>query len=315
MKRRIGISVFFLGGVLFFAGLFLTRGEERVYAEGNALKKASVVVDGAVFDCGEGVWETVGNLLADSAVEISEGDEVFPDPDSSVSSGIRVSVMRKKSFSVSVDGSIVVMDTFSRTVGEALEEAGIRIGEDDIVQPDRTTPLSRETEATVIRVEIREETVEKLISYGTVEKKDADLSWRKRTVTRKGENGIREYRYRVSYHDGEEVARKLLENEVTKDPIDEIVTQGTHVKTGTSHTGGASWYAHTGTMSAANPWLPIGSYVRVTNKANGKSVIVRINDRGPFVAGRIIDLDKVAFEEIASLGAGVIDVKMEEITN
>ena len=59
----------------------------------------------------------------------------------------------------------------------------------------------------------------------------------------------------------------------------------------------------------------MGSYVKVTNTANGKSVIVKINDRGPFGAGRIIDLDKVAFQEIASLGQGVINVKMEEITN
>jgi rare lipoprotein A len=61
--------------------------------------------------------------------------------------------------------------------------------------------------------------------------------------------------------------------------------------------------------------MPIGSYARVTNVDNGKSVIVRINDRGPFVPGRIIDLDKVAFQKIASTGAGVINVKMEEIVN
>ena len=68
-------------------------------------------------------------------------------------------------------------------------------------------------------------------------------------------------------------------------------------------------------MSAANPWLPLGSYVKVTNLDNGKSVIVRINDRGPFGNGRIIDLDKVAFAKIASLGQGTARVKMEEILN
>ena len=95
----------------------------------------------------------------------------------------------------------------------------------------------------------------------------------------------------------------------------EITTQGTYVKLGKSIPGAASWYALTGTMAAANPWLPKGSYVKVTNVDNGKSVIVVINDRGPFVPGRIIDLDKVAFQKIASIGAGVINVKMEEITN
>jgi rare lipoprotein A len=76
-----------------------------------------------------------------------------------------------------------------------------------------------------------------------------------------------------------------------------------------------TWYSYTGKRAAASLSLPLGSYARVTNPANGKSVIVVINDRGPYGKGRIIDLDKVAFEEIASLGAGVIDVKVEPVLN
>lgn len=87
------------------------------------------------------------------------------------------------------------------------------------------------------------------------------------------------------------------------------------MKVGKTHTGLGTWYAFTGTLAAASPWLPMGSYARVVNTANGKSVIVKINDRGPFGKNRIIDLDKVAFEEIASIGAGVIEVKVEEVTN
>ena len=126
---------------------------------------------------------------------------------------------------------------------------------------------------------------------------------------------MKEIKYEVAYHDGEEVSRKVIEANVTKEPVEEIVTQGTYIKLGKSHTGLASWYAHTGTMAAANPWLPMGSYVKVTNKANGKSVVVKINDRGPFGENRIIDLDKVAFEKIAPLGQGIADIKMEEIEN
>jgi rare lipoprotein A len=68
----------------------------------------------------------------------------------------------------------------------------------------------------------------------------------------------------------------------------------------TSETGNASVYAGGPTangeqaraddMSAAHRSIPFGSKVRVTNRANGKSVVVRINDRGPFIPGRIIDL-------------------------
>jgi len=64
-------------------------------------------------------------------------------------------------------------------------------------------------------------------------------------------------------------------------------------------------------LTAAHKTLKFNTIVRVTNLANGKSVDVRINDRGPFVAGRCIDLSKGAFVKIASVSAGVIDAKYE----
>ena len=64
-------------------------------------------------------------------------------------------------------------------------------------------------------------------------------------------------------------------------------------------------------MTAAHPTLPIPSYARVTNVKNGKSVIVRINDRGPFHSGRIIDLSYAAASRIgiASAGSGMVEVE------
>ena len=64
-------------------------------------------------------------------------------------------------------------------------------------------------------------------------------------------------------------------------------------------------------MTAAHPTLPIPSYARVTNLKNGKSVIVRINDRGPFHSGRIIDLSYAAAARIgiAAAGSGLVEVE------
>ena len=64
-------------------------------------------------------------------------------------------------------------------------------------------------------------------------------------------------------------------------------------------------------MTAAHPTLPIPSYARVTNVKNGKSVIVRINDRGPFHSGRIIDLSYAAASRIgiAAAGSGMVEVE------
>src|SRR5262249_53249469 len=64
-------------------------------------------------------------------------------------------------------------------------------------------------------------------------------------------------------------------------------------------------------MTAANKTWTFGTIVRVTNLANGKSVDVRINDRGPYVSGRCIDLARGAFLKIASISSGVINAKYE----
>jgi rare lipoprotein A len=68
-------------------------------------------------------------------------------------------------------------------------------------------------------------------------------------------------------------------------------------------------------MTAAHRSLPFGTMVMVTNLNNGKSVIVRINDRGPFIRGRIIDLSYAAARMLDMVGEGVAPVKIEVIDN
>lgn len=66
-------------------------------------------------------------------------------------------------------------------------------------------------------------------------------------------------------------------------------------------------------MTAAHPTLPIPSYVRVTNQHNGKSVILRINDRGPFHADRVIDLSWTAAYKLGYLEQGSTQVQLESV--
>lgn len=65
--------------------------------------------------------------------------------------------------------------------------------------------------------------------------------------------------------------------------------------------------------TAAHKTLPFGAKVRVTNLENGKTIVVKINDRGPFVKGRILDLSRSAFSSIANTSSGIIKVKIEVI--
>jgi rare lipoprotein A len=76
--------------------------------------------------------------------------------------------------------------------------------------------------------------------------------------------------------------------------------------------GVASFY-HASGMTAAHRSLPFGTRVRVTNMTNGRAVVVRIADRGPFIRGRTIDLSHGAAEAVGMTEAGVVHVKMEVI--
>jgi rare lipoprotein A len=96
---------------------------------------------------------------------------------------------------------------------------------------------------------------------------------------------------------------------------------------GAQEMGLASWYGHPyhgratssgeiydmEKLTAAHRTLPFGTMVRVKNLDNGKSVDVRINDRGPFVKGRIIDLSRAAARKIAMLGPGTARVRIQVV--
>lgn len=110
----------------------------------------------------------------------------------------------------------------------------------------------------------------------------------------------------------------------TEKPKNDPKTEKKVTKTNVS-TGKASWYGpgfhgrltangeryNMNGISAAHKSLKFGTKVRITNLENGKSIVVRINDRGPYIKGRQFDLSKGAFKKIASIDTGVIKIKYE----
>jgi rare lipoprotein A len=98
-------------------------------------------------------------------------------------------------------------------------------------------------------------------------------------------------------------------------------------KVGATQQGIASWYGHPyhgrrtsngevydmNKLTAAHLSLPFDTWLRVTNLSNRRDTEVRINDRGPFVKGRIIDLSRAAAEEIEMIGPGTVRIRLEII--
>lgn len=117
------------------------------------------------------------------------------------------------------------------------------------------------------------------------------------------------------------VSAAAQEVEVTENPIAEITAIVDETEIGG---GMASYYGNElagnrtangerfdpGQLTAAHRTLPFGSMVRVTNVLNGDSVVVRINDRGPFAHGRVIDVSQAAAREIGMHRSGTARVKL-----
>lgn len=107
-------------------------------------------------------------------------------------------------------------------------------------------------------------------------------------------------------------------------PIAVGLMVGAPTSSAAAQCGRASWYAlHSKTASgermnpsaltAAHRTLPFGTKLKVTNRNNGRSVIVRINDRGPFIKGRVLDLSKGAARRLGFIGSGHTSVCMARI--
>jgi len=130
--------------------------------------------------------------------------------------------------------------------------------------------------------------------------------------------------FRIAFRIGAAVAQAALVACASRQPAPAAVTP--KPARGVSEEGVASWYGGNdgfegkptasgeiydgNQMTAAHRTLPLGTVVDVQNLENGKTLRVRINDRGPFVKGRIVDLSRVAARELGVIGPGTANVRL-----
>jgi uncharacterized protein YabE (DUF348 family) len=202
--------------------------------------------------------------------------------------------------------------TNADTVGALLSAMGIRPDPSDRVLPSPRTPLHDGRVVTFVDVDVRTRRVVKTIPFDTLTTYSDALGTGTVRIVSSGDPGSLLEVYRVKVVDGRAVSRTLVRRQVLEraEPRRRLVGRDQSSMHGTE-SGEASWYSFApgSGFTAAHPWLPFGTVVTVTNLANGRSIQVVINDRGPF-GGRIIDLSEEAFSALASLGAGVVDVRL-----
>lgn len=227
--------------------------------------------------------------------------KVFPDPSFGI--GSKITIERAPWVKVDDAGTPTTYRTWTTTIKDLFAEKNIELGELDSVSPSLETPLLSDGTITITRVVETDIHETFTIPYTTKVEEDSSLGLGEVKVVEAGEKGIREKVYHVRRENGKEVSRKLLSDSVTRQPKNRVVKSGIQ-------TGQATWYAYFDGTKAAHRTLPFGTKVNVTNLANGKSVVVSIVDRGPWLPGRIIDLTDEAFALLAPLGSGVITVKI-----
>lgn len=201
--------------------------------------------------------------------------------------------------------------TNADTVRELLSAMGITSDRDDRVLPSPRTPLKEGIHVRYDVIAFRTRDVRVPIPYTTYTRPSGALSPGDVRVERSGVDGVMVERTQIKLVNGRAVATVVLSRTILQEAIAAHRIIGRQHQTEDIQVGDASWYSFApgSGFTAAHPWLPFGTVVTVTNIANGKSVQVVINDRGPF-GGRIIDLSDEAFARIAPLSQGVCRVRL-----
>lgn len=257
---------------------------------------------------------TVAEALKELRLDASLADTVSPARAAPVRQGMTLRYRPAVPVSVIVDGKTSRVVTNATTVQQVLEELGVEVGSRDKIRPSKTSRPVRGLQIRVLRVGIRQEVKEVETSFKTVTKRDGRYEYGTRREIQKGRTGLKRIRYAVKYVDGKRVSRKMLGAVTVRSMRDRVVAIGTgfpgcRCDKGTQ-TGKATWYRQADGLSAAHRTLPFGTVVRVENMTNGKWVNVVIRDRGPYGRDRIIDLSDEAFQRLASLGTGIVNVRI-----
>jgi uncharacterized protein YabE (DUF348 family) len=183
--------------------------------------------------------------------------------------GYDLTVRTPKTVTVLADGRRRRVVTTAATVGQALDEAGVRVDGDDKVSQLATAPVVNGMTVTITRVSRKTTTTRTVLRYDTVEKQDPDAAVGSRKVTTEGVNGLQQVTYVETYVNGRLTSRKVAKVTVLKQPVDEVVVVGPEPPPAQPAecadfptTGGLNWCGLARCESGLNPnaYNPAGPY-------------------------------------------------------
>ncbi|MCW2277006.1 3D domain-containing protein [Heliophilum fasciatum] len=250
--------------------------------------------------------KTVSEALAEKEIVLGEKDRLEPEPQTKLADGTVIKVTRAFSVNVWADGKQKVLLTTPRVVKDLLAEAQIEVKPLDRVEPSLETLVDQPQKVRVIRVRQKEITTEQVIPFRVAQQSDPNLERGLRRIVSRGKNGLERHKARITYEDGKEVRREIVEQKVIRPPVNQVVAMGTidHVSRGgldlhikEARYMSATAYTHTGNNTASGVYpevgmaavdssvIPLGSRLYVEGYG-----FARAMDRGGAIVGDKIDL-------------------------
>jgi uncharacterized protein YabE (DUF348 family) len=215
VTRKYNIVLVSLGVLLVVAGLLGILGKQVTIVDGEETVR--------VF-CFE---STVAEALDKRDIVLEDGDIVAPEPETPLKDRLEITIKRAVPVSIIADGEVKPFRTAADTVADALSGAGVRLGHQDLVEPGLNNPIESGMSIKVVRITHEIVTEEKEIPFETVVQYDDTMYKGMEKVLQKGESGKLSREIRVIYHDGEEVSREKVKEEVMKEPSNRVVSRGT----------------------------------------------------------------------------------------
>lgn len=171
--------------------------------------------------------DTVGQTLTAAGIETDANDRITPSADTGITGATAVSVQRCFSVGIAADGVTKYRTVTEGTVGEALAQAGVAVGPEDIVSPDPADPVTDGLQISVSRVTFRNITQTKAVAFKTVTKQDASLEAGTQKVATKGSLGSQQTVYYQKLVDGTVSESQAVSTSVTAKPVDQVTVVGT----------------------------------------------------------------------------------------
>ena len=185
----------------------------------------------------------VGGTVADAVKEAgyTVTDEIKPDAPLTdyLKNGMTINMVKGVKVSLTVDGKTTEVTTFMTTVEALLKEQNITLSTDDTVNADLTAKITEGMSITVSRVTYKEETATEKIDYEIEQKTSDSMAEGTSEIAQQGAEGEKTVTYKVKYVDGKEESREKIKEEVTKEPVKQIVTVGTKSSSGSDAGSGS----------------------------------------------------------------------------